>query len=83
MLILALNYTFLGHNRLKMGFSKVSVLKKGLLMQDVVFKLRIYPNKCCPKIFCKFLPVEHVIITSFELDGVIQGPSSTVYFQML
>ena len=34
-----LNYFFLCQNRQKMGFSNLSVLKKGLLFQDWVFKL--------------------------------------------
>ena len=37
---LALKYTFLGQNRLKMGFSNLNVLQNGPLMQDWVFRLR-------------------------------------------
>ena len=42
MSILALNYTFLCQNRLKMGFSNLNLLQKaaeGCLMQDWVFRL--------------------------------------------
>ena len=44
MSILALNYTFLDQNRLKLGFSNLSVLQKGL--QDWVFILgpKDYPS---------------------------------------
>ena len=39
MSILALNFYFLGQNKLKMGFSNLNILKKDLIMQDMVIRV--------------------------------------------
>ena len=39
MSILAFHFTFLDQNRLKMRFSNLNALRKGLLMQDLIFRI--------------------------------------------